>query len=122
MNTLDRLADVAAVCADAVLQTTSELAQKGKQQARLLKLEHQLSRAQRQLGALVYTLRKTGTENEALIARYIDAIAQLESQIAEMRAEKNDDVPEEDDAVYCPQCGAEVQADALFCSACGGTL
>ena len=80
MNALDRLADVAAECADAVLQTTGELAQKGKQQAQLLKLEHQLGRAQRQLGALVYTLRKTGTENEALIARYIDAIAELEVQ------------------------------------------
>ena len=121
MNALDRLADVAAECADAVLQTTSELAQKGKQQARLLKLEHRLSRAQRQLGALVYTLRKTGTENEALIARYIDAIAELEAQIAEMRV-KETGAPEEDDAVYCPQCGAQVQADALFCPACGGKL
>ncbi|MBD5093640.1 MAG: zinc-ribbon domain-containing protein [Subdoligranulum sp.] len=121
MNALDRLADVAAVCADAVLQTTGELAQKGKQQAQLLKLEHQLSRAQRQLGALVYTLRKTNTENEALIARYIDAIADLEVQIAGMRVRETG-APEEEDAVYCPQCGAQVQADALFCPACGGKL
>lgn len=121
MNALDRLADVAAVCADTVLQATGELVQKGKQQTHLLKLEHQLSRAQRQLGALVYTLRKTGTENEALIARYIDAIAELETQIAAQRAAQPD-APAEDDAVYCPQCGAAVQADALFCPACGGKL
>ena len=121
MNALDRLADVAAVCADAVLQTTGELVQKGKQQTQLLKLEHQLSRAQRQLGALVYTLRKTGTENEALVARYIDAIAGLEMQIAAQRAAEPE-APAEDDAVYCPQCGAVVQADALFCPACGGKL
>lgn len=121
MNTLDRLADIAAVCADAVLQTTGELAQKGKQQAQLLKLEHQLSRAQRQLGALVYTLRKTGTKNEALITRYIDAIAGLEVQIAALRTGQTD-TSEEEDAIYCPQCGAQVEADALFCRACGGKL
>lgn len=121
MNAFDRLADAATVCADAVLQTTGELAQKGRQQAQLLKLGHRLARAQRQLGALVYTLHKTGTENEALVARYLDAIARLEAQIAETRAEKPE-APGEENAVYCPQCGAQVEADALFCPACGGKL
>ena len=37
-----------------------------------------------------------------------------------LRAEE-DGVPEED-AAYCPQCGAPVEADALFCPACGGSL
>jgi len=120
MNVFDHLTSVAACCADTVLQATGELAQKGRLQAQLLKLEHRLSRAQRQLGALVYTLRKTGTENEALVARYVDAIAELETQIAALRAEE-DGVPEED-AAYCPQCGAPVEADALFCPACGGSL
>ena len=120
MNVFDHLTSVAACCADTVLQATGELAQKGRLQAQLLKLENRLSRAQRQLGALVYTLRKTGTENEALVARYVDAIAELETQIAALRAEE-DGVPEED-AAYCPQCGAPVEADALFCPACGGSL
>ena len=115
MNALDRLID-------AVVQTTTGLAHKGKQQAELLALEHKLSRAQRQLGALVYALRRNGTENEPLVARYIDAIADLERQIAVLRADAPAPEEAEDEAAYCPQCGAVVDADALFCPSCGGKL
>lgn len=121
MNAWDRLADAAAACTDAVLQTTEALAQKGRQQAQLLKLEHQLGRAQRQLGALVYALRKNGAQNEALVARYVEAITELEGQLAVLRAGQAP-AAEEEEAVYCPQCGALVAPDALFCPACGGKL
>ena len=120
MNALERLADTAAVCTDAVLQTTGELARRGRRQAELLRLEHRLSRAQRQLGALVYALHKNGAQNEALVARYIEAIAALERQLAAARADDGGAACE--DAAYCPQCGAAVNEDALFCPNCGGKL
>ena len=41
----------------------------------LLALENKLSRAQRQLGALVYALHKNGEENTALVERYIETVS-----------------------------------------------
>ena len=121
MKALNRLADIAAVCTDAVLQTTGELANKGRRQAELLRLEHRLSRAQRQLGALVYALRKNNAQNEALVERYVEAIGALERQLEAARGgEHSASVCE--DAAYCPQCGATVDEDALFCPSCGGRL
>ena len=105
MTTFDKLKGAAATLADAAVKTTGDLAQKGKKQMDLLALENKLSRAQRQLGALVYALHKNGEENTALVERYIETIA--------------DDAQT---AVYCPQCGAEVDPHAIFCPGCGGKL
>ena len=63
MTTFDKLKGAAATLADAAVKTTGDLAQKGKKQMDLLALENKLSRAQRQLGALVYALHKNGEEN-----------------------------------------------------------
>lgn len=92
-------------------------------------LESKLSRAQRQLGALVYALRKNGDANEALVARYCDAIAQIEQQMeqlgataapaAESTAASGADAAV---SVLCPQCGAEVDPSAIFCPGCGCKL
>lgn len=120
MTILDRLNDAAAALTDAAVQTTEELLQKGREQARLLNLEHQLSRAQRQLGALVYALHKNHTDNAPLVARYLEAIAGLEEEIEACRAARTEGA--EAAETYCPQCGAQVDPDALFCPACGGSL
>ena len=91
--------------------------------ADLLALENKLSRAQRQLGALVYALHKNGEENTALVERYIETIAAVEKDIAALEpapaAAMADDAQT---AVYCPQCGAEVDPHAIFCPGCGGKL
>lgn len=110
MTTFDKLKGAAATLADAAVKTTGDLAQKGKKQMDLLALENKLSRAQRQLGALVYALHKNGEENTALVERYIETIAAVEKDIAALEpapaAAMADDAQT---AVYCPQCGA------LFC-------
>ena len=82
MTTFDKLKGAAATLADAAVKTTGDLAQKGKKQMDLLALENKLSRAQRQLGALVYALHKNGEENTALVERYIETIAAVEKDIA----------------------------------------
>lgn len=105
MTTFDKLKGAAATLADAAVKTTGDLAQKGKKQMDLLALENKLSRAQRQLGALVYALHKNGEENTALEPAPAAAMA--------------DDAQT---AVYCPQCGAEVDPHAIFCPGCGGKL
>ena len=113
MTTFDKLKGAAATLADAAVKTTGDLAQKGKKQMDLLALENKLSRAQRQLGALVYALHKNGEENTALVERYIETIAAVEKDIAALEpapaAATADDAQT---AVYCPQCGAEVDPHA----------
>ena len=103
MTTFDKLKGAAATLADAAVKTTGDLAQKGKKQMDLLALENKLSRAQRQLGALVYALHKNGEENTALVERYIETIAAVEKDIAALEpapaAAMADDAQT---AVYCP--------------------
>ena len=55
--------------------------------------------------------------------RYIETIAAVEKDIAALEpapaAAMADDAQT---AVYCPQCGAEVDPHAIFCPGCGGKL
>ena len=37
-------------------------------------------------------------------------------------AEPAEEKPEDNEAKTCPQCGCEVEEDALFCSGCGAQL
>lgn len=119
-----------------------DLAQKSKTQARIVSEQGKLLRAQRQLGALVYSLAKGNEENQPLVDKYIDMIDSIEQEIARLKAsltpaeaaevERAEQMMEPDlDAAQpssapagktCPQCGAVVEADALFCNKCGAQL
>ena len=50
---------------DSAKKTAQDLADKGKNKLDLLNQQARLSKAQRQLGALVYSLHKAGEENPA---------------------------------------------------------
>lgn len=119
-----------------------DLAQKSKTQARIVSEQGKLLKAQRQLGALVYSLAKGNEENQPLVDKYIDMIDSIEQEIARLKAsltpaeaaevERAEQMMEPDlDAAQpssapagktCPQCGAVVEADALFCNKCGAQL
>ena len=119
-----------------------DLAQKSKTQARIVSEQGKLLKAQRQLGALVYSLAKGNEENQPLVDKYIDMIDSIEQEIARLKAsltpaeagdvELAEQMMEPDlDAAQpssapagktCPQCGAVVEADALFCNKCGAQL
>ena len=135
---------------DSAKKTAQDLADKGKNKLDLLNQQARLSKAQRQLGALVYSLHKAGEENPALVEKYIDAVAEVEKAIEEIKANMSpeeymaaeaadeEDVPEveveeeeeiEEEPVQlrgetktCPVCKAEVDGDALFCNHCGAQL
>ena len=137
---------------DTVQKTAQDLADKGKNKLDLLNQQARLSKAQRQLGALVYSLHKAGEENPALVEKYIDAVAEVEKAIEEIKANMTDDeraeveaqeaaentepeaAPAEDEEIEeepiqlrgetktCPVCKAEVDGDALFCNHCGAQL
>ena len=118
-----------------------EYAEKGKTQALLVNEQGKLLKAQRQLGALVYSLAKGKEENQPLVDKYIEMIDTIEQEITRLKAtltpveaaEVNFEAPMEEaeepapqDAEparkTCPQCGAPVSADALFCNKCGAQL
>ena len=136
---------------DSAKKTAQDLADKGKNKLDLLNQQARLSKAQRQLGALVYS-HKAGEENPALVEKYIDAVAEVEKAIEEIKANMTDDeraeveaqetaenieseaAPAEDEEIeeepiqlrgetkICPVCKAEVDGDALFCNHCGAQL
>ena len=76
---------------DTAKKTAQDIADKGKNQLELLNQQARLSKAQRQLGALVYSLHKAGEENPALVEKYIDAVAEVEKAIEEIKANMTDD-------------------------------
>ena len=86
---------------DSAKKTAQDLADKGKNKLDLLNQQARLSKAQRQLGALVYSLHKAGEENPALVEKYIDAVAEVEKAIEEIKANMTDD-----ERRGCPRAGA----------------
>ena len=136
---------------DTAKKAAQDLADKGKNQLELLNQQARLSKAQRQLGALVYSLHKAGEENQPLVDKYIAAVAEVEKAIEDIKAamtpeeraeaeaqeaadaeepvvsEDGEEIEEEPvklrgETKICPVCHAEVDADALFCNHCGAQL
>ena len=107
-----------------------DLTEKAKTEAKILNDQNKLAKAQRELGALVYSLAKSGESNQPLTDKYIDAIGALEQEIEQLRtamgpaapAAAAPQAPEAPAGRVCPQCGAEVPQDALFCNKCGAQL
>ena len=122
-----------------------DLAGKGKTQALIVNEQGKLLKAQRQLGALVYSLAKGKEENQPLVDKYIEMIDSIEGEIARLKASLTpaettevefteaeepaaeeapaaEAAPAEEPRKTCPQCGAPVSDDALFCNKCGAQL
>ncbi len=109
------------------VDAAKDLTEKGKTEARILNNQAKLAKAQRQLGALVYSLAKGGEENQPLVDKYVDAISAIEQEIEQLKAglEPAEAAAVAEEAVegkLCPQCAASVDEDALFCNKCGAQL
>ena len=122
-----------------------DLAEKGRTQAKIVNAQSKLYKAQRQLGALVYSLAKGNEENQPLVDKYIEMIDAIEKNLAALRESIGapaaeaapepeapadsvtiefpiDAQPAAEEKKTCPQCGAPVSDDALFCNKCGAQL
>ena len=85
---------------DTVQKTAQDLADKGKTQMELIKQQGKLAKAERQLGALVYSLHKNGEENQPLVDKYLDAIAEVEAAIETLKAAAEQGEPVDIPAEY----------------------
>lgn len=122
-----------------------DLAERGKTQAKIVSAQTRLAKAQRQLGALVYSLAKGHEENQPLVDKYIEMIDTIEEELSALKATlgpvaaEAEEAPVEESTTIefpidpvekdeteqrktCPQCGAPVSEDALFCNKCGAQL
>ena len=130
---------------DTAYKAAMDIADKGKNQLDLASQQNRLAKAQRQLGALVYSLAKGKEENQPLVDKYIEMIDNIEQEIARLKASLtpaeaaeaeyvvHEEVPADqpeapaaeavsEEHKACPQCGAPVSDDALFCNKCGAQL
>ena len=127
---------------DTAYKAAMDIADKGKNQLDLASQQNRLAKAQRQLGALVYSLHKADEENQPLVDKYIEMIDTIEQEITRLKAtltpaeaaevdyeapmeeaeEAAPEQPAQPARKTCPQCGAPVSDDALFCNKCGAQL
>ena len=63
-----------------------DLAERGRTQAKIVNAQSKLYKAQRQLGALVYSLAKGNEENQPLVDKYIEMIANIEQELSDLKA------------------------------------
>lgn len=121
---LNELRSLAVNVTGKVVSATEELVEKGKKQVDILALENKMAKAQRQLGALVYSLSRSGQQNPALVQKYIDEIAQLESQLeqASQSGRQDEFVTVTTASPVYPHCGHVVAEQDIFCSGCGARL
>lgn len=129
----DNLLESSAKMADKVAKVTGEYIDKGKDKIDEMSLKNDLSKAQKQLGALVYALHKSGEQNEELVNQYIEDIAKIEAELeeytkaketyAQPQAETVQAEPVQPEVVsFCSNCGKEVGAEDAFCRNCGTSV
>ena len=118
MSVVDDILQKGAKVAGSTAKLAGDLMEKGKNKANQISLENDLAKAQRQLGAFVYTCKKNGVEDEEQLAKYCAKITEIEEQLNFYKSEgMSDEV-----TAICPECGAEVRDNALFCMRCGTKL
>ena len=105
----DKLLDTAGQVADSAVKTTGKLVAKGRDKAEEVALRSRLAKVHRQLGALVYSLRKNGEENEPMVEWYIGEIDRLKGRINALQNPPADPV-----RVYGDYKDGGAQEDAMF--------
>ncbi len=99
-----------------ITDAVSGCATAGKQKLDILALESELSKAQKQLGALVYSLYKTEQEDSELTKQYIDTIDDINEKIERAKALSE---PVTKYTRHCGDCGHQLTSNDMFCSKCG---
>lgn len=118
----DNLLESSARMADKVAKVTGEYIDKGKDKIDEMSLRNDLSKAQKQLGALVYALHKSGEQNDELVKQYIEEIAKIEAELEELAKPEVKETVDAEVIKFCPTCGKEVGVEDSFCKNCGNAV
>ena len=104
--------------AETVKSKSSEIFEITKIKFALSDAEGEVSKFMREIGRVVYESYKSGEEPGESLNEICEAIDAKYKDIEEMRSKlrgiKNISV--------CPECGAEVSNESVFCSKCGAKL
>lgn len=112
------ISDMCFEAMDKVVNVTDKTLQQGRQLIETAALQKRLACAQRQLGALVYSLSKRGEENTLLVSRYIESIAVIEQKLKQSKTKEASNFTVQN-FTTCPECGVKCKKTAVFCPACG---
>lgn len=96
-NTLDKWMETAGNVASGAVKATEDLVHKGYDKANELALSAKIAKMHRQLGALIYALRKNGEDNEPMIQWYVEEIDRLKAQMPAGR-KWEDNMPDSPDS------------------------
>ncbi len=99
-----------------ITDTLAAYANAGKQKIDVFTLEGELSKAQKQLGALVYSLYKTNQEDSELTKQYLDTIDEIYDKIERAKTLSQ---PITHQTRHCSGCGGKVGINDVFCAKCG---
>ena len=119
---LDMLVDTAGKMAKNTARAAGNLVNKGYDKANELALNARLDKMHRQLGALVYALRKNGEQNEPMINWYVAEIDRLKEKMGKTTTLWQDEP--EGDVYSFGQTAAKTEddEDAMFCGGDGDEL
>ncbi len=117
MGFFDELKEASVKFADTAGKKANEAIDLGKKKVNEISLENDLAKAQKQLGILVYTLYKSGEENEELVNEYIQRIVAVETEIENLKEQP--DVVEVKVVPTCKVCTAPITNEDKFCKSCG---
>lgn len=112
---LDKWMETAGNMASEAVRATGDLVNKAGDKANELSLSAKISKMERQLGALIYALRKNNEENEPMIQWYIGEIDRLKAQMPAGRAPAQPQGPYADSEThFYGDDAAENDRDAMF--------
>lgn len=118
MDTFDEFLDKARGLVDLAGKKTGEAVEFAKLKLNHAQLNGEIQKTYEKLGAFVYKFKKSGDENDELIATCVNEIDGLIAQLDAIDVKIN----EIRSAVKCRQCGAVNDDEAVYCAKCGAKL
>lgn len=113
MSFLNNLGQKISDVSQTTIKKTKDLADTAKLNLNISEEEHKIDTAYKQIGK--WYVEKHREDAEEDVKTWLDAIAVSEARIKECR----ESIHQMKGVAICPSCGASVDADAAFCSACG---
>ena len=94
---------------------TEEVVTTQKQKFDIASIENKLEKDYAQLGKVYFVSLVNKEIEDAKVKEIVDAIKEKNQKIAELKEE----LGAVKSKIVCPKCMAEIDVDAVFCSACG---